>query len=324
MTYIYTEYDYLAHHGVKGMKWGVRHDRKTTGRKKEGGLSSNKKEQEIALEETTSAKRHSISEEQKKVLKGAAIGAAIGLGIGVGAYLVYNSKYTPTYSDIVLSEKTAFQRISKPTEQELRDVFFASFEKRDNQRYEDLMPLHYKKQGYDTVLKKVFHHEGKVRIAGHDTCNKIFDELYGSDREWKTLGYESFNQNVVNRHSPTYDGVYDKFFDELKKRGYHGFLDINDQKYNDYNIKTPLILFNDNKFKVDERKTITSGGDWYKGLSSARKEAELRDIPAKKLEEIPIKTLVGLYSGMIISTVYVASNSDSKNKKDKKQNKKQR
>ena len=38
MTYIYTEYDYLAHHGVKGMRWGVRRYQNYDGSYTQAGL----------------------------------------------------------------------------------------------------------------------------------------------------------------------------------------------------------------------------------------------------------------------------------------------
>ena len=38
MTYIYTEHDYLAHHGIKGMRWGVRRYRNYDGSYTQAGL----------------------------------------------------------------------------------------------------------------------------------------------------------------------------------------------------------------------------------------------------------------------------------------------
>lgn len=37
---LYYNQDYLMHHGIKGMKWGVRHERDTTGKR---ASSQNKK-----------------------------------------------------------------------------------------------------------------------------------------------------------------------------------------------------------------------------------------------------------------------------------------
>ena len=57
------------HHGVKGMKWGVRHDPERVGRVRSVGSPLNNK-------------RSGLTAKQKKLLKGAAIGAAV---VGAGA-----------------------------------------------------------------------------------------------------------------------------------------------------------------------------------------------------------------------------------------------
>ena len=58
--------NYLEHYGVKGMHWGIRHDKPRTGRKnnQRGEKETNKKK--------------GLTDKQKKILAGLGIGAAIG------------------------------------------------------------------------------------------------------------------------------------------------------------------------------------------------------------------------------------------------------
>ena len=78
--------DYLMHHGVKGMKWGVRHDPERVGRKQQG--SKNKK-------------KRGLSPKAKKYIK---IGATVA-GTTLLAYGLYR------YSDVI-KYNIALNRVS--------------------------------------------------------------------------------------------------------------------------------------------------------------------------------------------------------------------
>ena len=77
----YETASYLCHHGVKGMKWGVRKKDKSSGHRK-------------SKSSETSNSRKGLSDKQKKVLKGAAIGAGVVLAAYGGYKLgqVYKDK----------------------------------------------------------------------------------------------------------------------------------------------------------------------------------------------------------------------------------------
>ena len=62
----------VYHHGVKGMKWGVRHERKPTGRKRAGRVTETQNQQ----------KRRGLSDKQKRALQ-------IGAGIAAGVLVAY-------------------------------------------------------------------------------------------------------------------------------------------------------------------------------------------------------------------------------------------
>ena len=76
MVYYYN--NELYHHGVKGMKWGVRHERKKSPRKKS------------SKDENDSKKRKGLSDKQKRAIKIGASAAAAGLLI-YGGYRLHKS-----------------------------------------------------------------------------------------------------------------------------------------------------------------------------------------------------------------------------------------
>ena len=116
--------DYLMHHGVKGMKWGVRHDPQPTGRMRRraanqqyrqsvkaagkrnmqafrenyGSREARRSANQQFRNEVNAAKQKNkeafkLSDKQKKILKGAVIGAAV-VGAGLAVYGGYKLSAT--------------------------------------------------------------------------------------------------------------------------------------------------------------------------------------------------------------------------------------
>lgn len=98
--------DYLMHHGVKGMKWGVRHDPERVGRVRNVGTS-------------LSNKRKGLTNKQKRILKGAAIAAGLIAAAGIGTIAVRNIKMTNA------AKKEVIEAIERNGHKEVRDALNA-------------------------------------------------------------------------------------------------------------------------------------------------------------------------------------------------------
>ena len=61
----------------------------------------------------------------------------------------------------------------------------------------------------------------------------------------KNAIYKAFNLSLVN-HNPQEVAAQNRFYKELKKKGYSALLDYNDKEYSSYHAKRPVIIFDTN------------------------------------------------------------------------------
>lgn len=58
----------------------------------------------------------------------------------------------------------------------------------------------------------------------------------------KVSVYKALNLSLTN-HNPQEIAAQDRFYGELKKKGYNALLDYNDREYSSYHAKRPMIVF---------------------------------------------------------------------------------
>ena len=120
--------------------------------------------------------------------------------------------------------------------------------------------------------------------------SKDLDKLTSSE---KVNIYKAFNLSLVN-HNPQEIAAQDRFYGELKKKGYNALLDYNDKEFSSYHAKRPMIVFDTDSVKL---KSVMEAN--LKVVEKLYKRYNAERI----LKEIPAETfgLVGRYG---MKTVY--------------------
>lgn len=70
----------------------------------------------------------------------------------------------------------------------------------------------------------------------------------------KVAIYKALNLSLVN-HNPQEISAQNRFYSELKKKGYNALLDYNDKDYSSYHAKRPMIVFDVDSVKL---KSVTA------------------------------------------------------------------
>lgn len=97
----------------------------------------------------------------------------------------------------------------------------------------------------------------------------------------KTAIYKALNLSLVN-HNPQEISAQNRFYSELKKKGYNALLDYNDKEYSSYHAKRPMIVFDVDSVRL---KSISEANPKVVNQLYRRYNTEriLKEIPASTI-----------------------------------------
>ena len=255
-TWICTRQNELTHHGIKGMKWGVRRfqnkDGSLTpaGRKRydepnQGTNSTNKKTQNtkskslhrLKLEEKYRNEGLSKEEAEQKALKRIKAEAyiAAAAGITVASCLAY-AKYKGYTTDKIIKENSDFQRIMRlnPNAEIRKDYRqYVTIDKKDKVLYKGMFADHINKLKEDSenIYDITIKNRSDIKVASEKRARDTFTNLFKNDKEFKDEFIERLQKDGYVVSKGRLDGIFNKMKDnpnsltdrEIKTKAYDLF-----------------------------------------------------------------------------------------------------
>lgn len=244
--------DFLAHYGVKGMKWGVIRDR-DSGSSGSGSDSEPKPagRRQVALEAKYIQKGNSLETAQQKAAKRAKVEKILlvagGVTLAGAAAYAGHREYGKRFTEITLKAGSELKYINNTgSKTDLNRRLYTTFNEADTQKYRGMLAKQLQKnQSGSTIYETVLTAKENIKAPSHKQAEQVFKDLVKSGAlDVKVYGknqtYKEFNTDLVRGNTKEAT----TFYEALKKKGFNAVLDSNDQFVSGYNTKHPLILFN--------------------------------------------------------------------------------
>lgn len=268
----WTAAEAIAHHGIKGMHWGVRRFQNEDGsltpageqrygvngspNKSAEGQPNIKKKSKFRQKlegnyYNTYKNKYGLSDEEARkkaegryeLTKKVAIGAGIAIG-GVVAYKVAKN-VGMNYLDKTIKSGKMMQNLSESSDIiNSGHAFYTSYRAVDNMKYRGLFgEVNIRKNKNINQLQAT----KDLKIASTRNAKKVYENLLKNDKEFANvvgngLSYEEFNKHGLMMTTPEAETAKKKFYGKLKEAGYAGVHDWNDRNASGFNTKANIIF----------------------------------------------------------------------------------